>query len=449
MKQIETTFSSNAPYRVTGHQHLKSCFSVSKLATASIGAVGSAMARLLQDTGVSNALPPVLIDQQLASFWFAQSIYPIKWQLPPIWDSISGLYQARDGWIRLHTNLTHHRVAALNVLDIKPSKEAIAAEIVNWDGENLELEIVNAGSVAAALRSTEQWQEHPQGKALSTEPLVTYGKQRTTNSRFYPPSLQRPLQGLKVLDLTRVLAGPVATRMLAGFGADVLRIDPPDWDEANVVPDITLGKRCARLLLNKKSDRDIFENLLANADVLVHGYRPGALEDLGYGELARQAISPDLIEVSLNAYGWHGPWSGRRGFDSLVQMSCGIAASGMRWAKKTKPVPLPVQALDHATGYLMAAAVIRSIGDAIKQKFTRTAHLSLARTAELLTAYPQAEFDHYLDPHPSRVHFMQQIESTPWGEAHRLLPPLKINGVNIHWELPANNLGWSAPRWLS
>lgn len=161
---------------------------------------------------------------------------------------------------------------------------------------------------------------------------------------------RRPLAGIKVLDFTRVLAGPVATRFLAGLGADVLRIDPPEWDEPGVVPDVILGKRCARLDLHTAEDRRVFEALLARADIVVHGYRPGAMARLGYDEGERRTINPGLVDVSLCAYGWTGPWAGRRGFDSLVQMSIGIAEAGMRWQQAERPVPLPVQALDHATG---------------------------------------------------------------------------------------------------
>ncbi len=447
MKEIETALQSNAAFEVFGQHHLKSCFSVSELAASSIGAVGSAIANLLQNAGLTYTAPRVLVDQKLASLWFAQSIYPIRWQLPPVWDSISGLYKTSDGWIRLHTNLDHHRAAASKVLGTKEIKEAVTAAISNWNAEQLELEIVTAGGVAAAMRTRNQWQAHPQGKALATEPLLIWDKKREVRTQFRPKSSKRPLQGLKVLDLTRVLAGPVATRALAGFGANVLRIDPPNWDEPNVVPDITLGKRCARLRLTEKPDRDIFENLLASADVLVHGYRPGALDGLGYGTNARQAISPNLIEVSLNAYGWSGPLSGRRGFDSLVQMSSGIAATGMQWANQTRPLPLPVQALDHATGYLMAAAVIRATSDAICKQHTRNARLSLARTAELLIAYPQTERDKYLNLNAQQEHFSNQVESTPWGKANRLKSPLAIDGVKIEWALSANNLGTFAPKW--
>ncbi len=166
---------------------------------------------------------------------------------------------------------------------------------------------------------------------MAGEPLVAFEPGSNRSASRWAPRPGRALAGLRVLDLTRVLAGPVATRFLAGFGADVVRIDPPGWDEPALEPEVTLGKSCARLDLRRDADRATFERLLSGADVLVHGYRPGALDGLGYGAAARQSLAPGLVEVCLDAYGWTGPWAGRRGFDSLVQMSCGIAQAGQDW----------------------------------------------------------------------------------------------------------------------
>ena len=171
---------------------------------------------------------------------------------------------------------------------------------------------------------------------------------------------------------------------MAGFGADVLRIDSPTWNEPGVVPEMTLGKRCARLDLKTPEGRLIFERLLKDADILFHGYRADALEQLGYTVPELQHIAPGLIDVSLNAYGWSGPWQNRRGFDSLVQMSSGIAEAGQHWKQGEVPTPLPVQALDHATGYLMAASALRLLTERLNTGRGCSARLSLARTAKLL-----------------------------------------------------------------
>lgn len=212
------------------------------------------------------------------------------------------------------------------------------------------------------------------------------------------------------------------------------------------MPDITLGKRCSRLNLKDKSDRILFENLLLTADVLVHGYRPEALERLGYGTGARRAMNSNLIDVSLDAYGWSGPWRNRRGFDSLVQMSCGIAHAGMAWRGSTKPEPLPVQALDHATGYLMAAASITALAMGLQKGELRSARLSLARTGKLLLENPQTKQGKFTLEAGSKD-FSIETEQTPWGEARRLKPPLTIEGTKVAWDRPACSLGSAEPVW--
>jgi len=280
--------------------------------------------------------------------------------LSPSWDSVAGDYRAKNGWIRLHTNAPHHRARAMAVLGVDEDRDMVARAVAAWDAEALENAIVEARGCAAMMRSFERWAEHPQGAAVAKEPLIIWEERDAITPKPLSSSEQQPLEGLRVLDLTRVLAGPAATRFLAGFGADVLRIDPPDWDETLAVQEMTLGKRCARLDLRNRNDRALFEKLLAEADILVHGYRAEALAGLGYSLDQRRMLNPGLIDVSLNAYGWSGPWSDRRGFDSLVQMSSGIADFGMKKAVADRPFPLPVQALDHATGYLMAAAVLRA-----------------------------------------------------------------------------------------
>ena len=446
-KEINKSLRLATPIKTITGEQLTSCFSVSELAGSCIGAVGSAIADLVQVAGLSQGVPNVAVNQRLASLWFTRSIYPLNWKLPPIWDTIAGDYQACDGWVKLHTNLPHHKDAALRVLGVRESREAVAAAVLSWNPTELESEIVKEGGVAAVMRSKQEWACHPQGLALASEPLINWGEYRLGTMNFLPVSSVRPLKGLRVLDLTRVLAGPVATRTLAGFGAEVLRIDPPSWDEPFVVPDITLGKRCATLDLERTEDRSRFEALIECADVLIHGYRPGALERLGYGRMARLKRWPNLIDVSLNAYGWSGPWADRRGFDSLVQMSNGIANAGMNWSKSAKPTPLPVQALDHASGYLMAAAVISIIKNVLVNGELANARLSLARTAELMVENSQpapSTFD--FEPVPSE--FSTQLESTPWGLANRLSPALNVEGSPMQWSRAANNLGSSSARWL-
>ncbi len=447
MQEIFTALDLNNDFETVGQECLASVYSVSDLAASTFGAVGSSIASLTVDLGLVSCRPSVRVNQRLASLWFAQSIYPIDWEMPPVWDVVAGDYETQDGWIKLHTNLPHHRKAALSVLEADAIRDKVKAAVQTWPKDELEAEIVKMGGVAAAMRSRDEWSAHPQGQAVASEPLITWGDVRHSQIRSWAASRAHPLKGLRVLDLTRVLAGPVATRTLAGFGADVLRIDPPGWDEPNVVPDITLGKRCSFLQLNQPADRKIFEDLLSNADLLIHGYRPDALAGLGYSEEARLDISPSLIEISLDAYGWTGPWAKRRGFDSLVQMSCGIADAGMHWANRDQPMPLPVQALDHATGYLMAAAAVCAVSLAANGNGLRNARLSLARSAELLIANPQS-IEGKLGKLPAPEDFLTSQEQTPWGQAHRLKAAVDIEGAPMEWRRPACELGTSMPQWL-
>ena len=296
------------------------------------------------------------------------------------------------------------------------------------------------------MNSPEDWEASEPGIAVSQQPLIAWADLSTGRADAWgdghPHPVDHPLAGVRVLDLTRVLAGPVATRVLALLGADVLRVDPPGWDEG-VIPDVNLGKRATRLNLHIPGDRRTFSELLHGADVVVHGYRPGALDKLGFGADERQRLRPGLIDISLDAYGWSGPLAGRRGFDSLVQMSSGIAYTGMTRSGADKPVPLPVQALDHATGYLMAAATLSALAHRRQTSVGRSAQLSLARTAQLLLERP-GEGDH--TPFVGRAPEHPDTEHTTWGPARRLRPPFAIDGVSLEAS-PARALGLDRPVW--
>ncbi|WP_339436036.1 CoA transferase [Pseudomonas sp. EL_65y_Pfl1_R32] len=432
------------PLTFTEAGALPSTFAVTELASACIGAAGQALAQLIQQQ--TGRLPGVSVDRRLASFWFSSSIRPVGWQVPPLWDPVAGDYASADGWIRLHTNAPHHRGAAERVLGKVTDRAEMAARVAPWSAAELEQAIVDEGGCAAQMRARQAWQVHPQGLAVNAEDLVQRQTFEPDADKPWLGSVTRPLAGIKVLDLTRVLAGPVASRFLAGLGADVLRIDSPTWNEPGVVPEMTLGKRCARLDLKTPEGRRIFESLLKEADILFHGYRADALEQLGYTANELQTLTPGLIDVSLNAYGWSGPWRNRRGFDSLVQMSSGIADAGMAWKQSDKPVPLPLQALDHATGYLMAASAIQALSERLKTGRGGSARLSLARTAKLLVEAGQVpEQPGLRTEEPGDQGLV--MEQTTWGQAHRLLAPLTISGTPLQWDLPAGELGSHRPQW--
>ena len=424
----------------TGRGALRSAFAVSDFAAASTAAAALALAEFSAVRG--GQLPAVQVERRLASMWFAKSIRPVGWKLPDQWDPIAGNYAARDGWVRLHTNAPHHRAAALSVLGVAAERDAVAGAVASWSAQELEDAVVAAKGCAAVMRSLEEWRAHPQGIAVGEEPLVAWRQTGLRKMRDFG-SPDRPLAGLRVLDLTRVLAGPVATRFLAGFGADVLRIDPPFWDEPAVLPEVTPGKTRARLDLCVDADRVAFARLLSQADVFVHGYRSDALELMGFGAVTREKLAPGLIDVALDAYGWTGPWAHRRGFDTIVQMSTGLAAREMAYRGSGKPEQMPVQALDYGTGFMAAAAVLRALTEQMKDGQGRAARLSLARTAAFLSRHeghdgqamaPETEDD--LSP---------GVETTYWGPARRLKPPVCVEGCDMLFERNAGLLGDGVP----
>jgi hypothetical protein len=424
--------------------NLASVFPVSAFAAAAVAAAGVAVADFV--CAAFGASPRVEVDRRLVSLWFGFSLRPIGWALPPLRDPIAGDYATADGWIRLHTNAPHHRAAALSVLGVSAEKQAVASAVAQWKAEELETAIVGNKGCAAVMRTASEWKAHPQGMAVTAERLIDA---RATADSADPLNLstpKRPLRGIRVLDLTRVLAGPVATRFLAGLGADVLRIDPPTWDEPGVVPDVTLGKRCARLDLSVADGKATFLQLLKGADVLVHGYRSNALDDLGLDARLRRETRPGLVDISLDAYGWTGPWSHRRGFDSLVQMSVGIADAGMRTLGRDRPTPLPVQALDHAAGYLIAAAAVRGLMERLKTRRGFEARTSLARVAALLASAPIAEIAGDIIC-AEEADWSDGIEATDFGMARRLRSPITIGSTPLQWDRPASKLGSAAPTW--
>lgn len=451
--QFESPFGSetDGSLEVVGGGALPSAFAVTDLATASIGAAGRAVAGIV--SRITGQQPPaVTVDRRLASSWFVWTLNPIGWEPTAAWDDLAGIYRSTGGWIRLHTNAPHHRRAALRVLGLAaadtPSKSDVEQQVAMWSDDELEQAIVDEHGCAARLRSEQQWADHPQGQAVAAEPVAHVEWSNPSRiERRSTATPEHPLQGVRVLDLTRVLAGPIATRFLAGLGADVLRLDPPGWDEPGIVPEVTRGKRCGRIDLQTNHGQHLLRWLLSEADIVVHGYRGDALERLGLGDDIRRDLAPGLIDVSLDAYGWTGPWRHRRGFDSLVQMSCGIAHTGgvvigghSPDDDRYRPVPLPAQALDHAAGYLLATAALHGWARRLDDESGLLAKVSLARVAKVLLDGPRTDPATQL-PEATDADWEVATEQTSWGPAKRLVPPVAIDGVVFRWDRPATALG--------
>jgi hypothetical protein len=298
-----------------------------------------------------------------------------------LFDPLSRFYRTAHGWLRLHANYAWHRERALRVLDCEARPAAVKEAVRGWSGAELEDALALAGAVGYAVRSRSQWQVHPQGRAVSALPLLSSAESPGPGRSAGAGS---GASGVRVLDLTRVIAGPVATRTLAAWGADVLRLDSPHLPEmAASALDTLPGKRSALLDFSEPAGQARLERLLSEADVLVQGYRPGALDRYGLSPDDLILRHPHLSVVTLSAWGVSGPWAGRRGFDSLVQCPTGIAhAEGT----DGRPGALPAQALDPATGYLAAAAALLSLAGVQRGEPPRSVRLSLTQTAHWLMA---------------------------------------------------------------
>jgi crotonobetainyl-CoA:carnitine CoA-transferase CaiB-like acyl-CoA transferase len=444
-----------APVRFTGSGVLAAPFPMTDLGAACLAGAGAAVAGLVADAGgAGGARPAVTVDRPLATGLFHRAARPLRAATRSPFHPMSRDFRTADGrWLRFQANYPHLRAAALAVLGTGEDGEAIASAVARARADELEAAIIAGGGAAAASRTTEEWAAHPQGAAVAAEPLVDIAETdlRDTGRRDgeWRPLSERPLAGLRVLDLTRVLAGPMATRLLAGFGAQVLRVDPPGYDEPNGIGtgDLTLGKRCAVLDLKTADGRACFAGLLAGADVLVHGLRPGALDGLGLDQDTRQAISPGLIEVTLSAYGWTGPWRGRRGFDTLVQNSTGLALAGGAWAGTGTPYRWPLSILDHSAGYLMTAAAVAAVARRARTGHGSVSRVSLARVAHWLTSGPAQEDEPPLElPLPGPLD--PAVYDSPAGPVRRLRWPMEVDGVPLRFDRPGDPFGTSVPCWI-
>jgi crotonobetainyl-CoA:carnitine CoA-transferase CaiB-like acyl-CoA transferase len=318
---------------------------------------------------------------------------------PDLWDKYSGVYRCADGWVRIHANFEHHRDGALALLGLKAGEGTSKADaeraLRNWRAQDFENTATEKGLVVAALRARAQWEAHPHFPFIANAPLIAAEQVCVvgTKSAFWsaPRFGNAPLEGLRVLDLTRILAGPVAGRALAVYGADVMLVNSPHLPNIEAIAETSRGKRSVHLDLQTRVGRETLRTLIQGAHVLVQGYRPGGLAALGFSPEEVARINPNIVYVSLSAYGDVGPWGGKRGFDSLVQTATGLnhdesTAAGLD-LRANAPRAFPYQILDLATGYLIAFAALSSM---IQQKDSPGAihaKLSLARTAEWVRAF--------------------------------------------------------------
>jgi crotonobetainyl-CoA:carnitine CoA-transferase CaiB-like acyl-CoA transferase len=438
--------------RLTGTEPtLPSSFRVGAAAQTSIAAAGLAAAEVWRlRTGRAQT---VSVDMRAAAVEFRTERHVRLDNKPPgpNWDKIAGVYRTGDArCVRLHTNFPHHRDGMLKLLGCAYEREAVQAALLKWEGEKFETAAADAKLVATIMRSPAEWAAHAQGAAVARLPLMEIARIGEAPARALPPSPERPLSGIRVLDLTRVIAGPVCGRTLAAHGADVMRITAPHLPGFPLLDtDTGRGKLSAALDLRAEEERARLAGLLREAHVFVQGYRPGGIASFGFSPEACAEIRPGIVAVTLSAYGHMGPWSARRGFDSLVQNACGINHAEAEAAGIVAgPKELPAQALDHATGYLMAFGAMMALARKAREGGSWHVRVSLAQTAHWLSQLGRLPkgFD-CPDPKHADVADLLEEMDTPQGRLTFVKHAAILSETPAKWARPPVPLGASAPVW--
>ena len=430
---------------------LASSFRVGAAAQATIAAAALAAAEIHRQRG--GPAQSVAVDVRHAAVEFRSERYMRIVGKPPAspWDKIAGVYTTGDGrHVRLHTNFPHHREGMLKLLGASYDREAVQAALSRWQGEKLETAAAEAGLVATMMRSRAEWAAHPQGQAVAQLPVLEISRIGEAPARPLPPAGERPLSGLRVADLTRVIAGPVCGRTLAAHGADVMRITAPHLPGlAELDTDTGRGKLSAALDLRADEDRERLTQLLREAHIFVQGYRPGGLAKLGFSPEACAEIRPGIVAVTLSAYGHAGPWAARRGFDSLVQTASGLnhAEAG---AAGTLPRPkeLPAQALDHASGYLMAFGAMMALARKAREGGSWHVRVSLAQTGHWFAGLGRLE-NGFAGPDPTSADIADLLQETdtPFGRLTFVRHAAQLSETPAFWARPPVPLGTHAPVW--
>jgi crotonobetainyl-CoA:carnitine CoA-transferase CaiB-like acyl-CoA transferase len=444
-----------ARVRLTGEEpQLPSSFRVGAAAQASIAAAGLAAAEIWRLRGGETQDVSVDMRHAVAECRSERYLRVDDKPPPPAWDAIAGVYKTGDGrFVRCHTNFPHHREAVCKVLDCKAERDAVQAALLRWSGEEFETAAYAAGGAIALMRSHDEWSALPQARALAELPLVLIEKIGDAPPKPWPQGSSngdRPLAGLRVLDLSRVIAGPVAGRTLAAHGADVLLVSGPNLP---AIPWLTIdtgrGKLTSFIELKSEAGQRQLRELLGEADIFSQGYRPRSLASLGFSPEDAAKINPGIVYVTLSAYGHAGPWAERRGFDSLVQTATGFNHAEGQAAGVDGPKELPAQMLDHATGYLMAFGAMMAKARQAQVGGSWHVRVSLAQTGRWL--WNLGRLEHGLSTPDLTGEAVQRafIETMPsgFGTLKAVSHSALLSKTPALWARPAMPLGSHAPEW--
>ena len=413
---------------------------------ASLAALGLAVEELWETRGGARQRVGVDLRAAAVSLRSARYLRVNGKPPPPPWDPLSGFYRVREGWISIHCNFANHRQAATGVLGAE-TREAGEQASRGWQGEALEDAIHAAGGCAGFVRSHEHWARHAQALAVATQPLIEI--ERIGDAPREPlPKAPRPLAGVRVLDLTRVLAGPTCARSLAEHGADVLKISAAHLPDNGMMDlDTGIGKLSARLDLRQPEGVATLQALARDADVFSQSYRPGALARRGFSPEDLAMLRPGIVCVSLSAWGGSGPWRDRRGFDSIVQAVSGIAHAH---GDGSKPKLLPVSAIDYVSGYLMAFGATLALARRSREGGSWLVRVALARVGKWIVDLgqpkrPWAGLPEEL-PEAELAALMGEMDA-PDGRIRHLRPVLQLSQTPAHWTRPPVPLGTHPPAW--
>jgi crotonobetainyl-CoA:carnitine CoA-transferase CaiB-like acyl-CoA transferase len=369
-------------------------------------------------------------------------------------NTVMGVYPARNGrWSYLHCNFPNHRAAALSVLGVPEDREAVRKAVAQWDALELEEAIIAAKGAGGMVRTMEEWARHPQAAAIASLPLMEIVKIGAGPVQKLPDG-DRPLSGIRVLDLTRVLAGPTCARTLAEHGADVLKITAAHLPNLGYQEyDTGHGKLSAHLDLREPKDVDTLRGLAGEADVFSQGYRPGTLGGRGFSPEALAQLRPGIVFVSLCAFSHVGPWASRRGFDTVVQTVSGITSRQGELFPGKEPGPqfYPVSAIDYLTGYLMAFGAMVALARRAREGGSWLVRISLAQTGRWLVdrgQVPAAELRNVPKEFtPAELAGWSMTSETPVGKLRHLAPVLRLSETPPRWARPTVPLGYHAPEW--